>query len=52
MRALILGILAALLLPAVPASAHPTPFSYLDVRVNQATQKSISSLISSISRTT
>jgi len=35
MRALILGILAALLLPAVPASAHPTPFSYLDVRVNQ-----------------
>ena len=35
MRALILGILAALLLPALPASAHPTPFSYLDVRVNQ-----------------
>jgi len=36
MRALILGILATLfLLPALPASAHPTPFSYLDVRVGQ-----------------
>jgi len=35
MRALILGIVAAVLLFTVPASAHPTPFSYLDVRVNQ-----------------
>jgi hydrogenase/urease accessory protein HupE len=35
MRALVLGIVAALLLSAVPASAHPTPFSYLDVRVNR-----------------
>lgn len=34
MRALIIGLLAALLLHAAPASAHPTPFSYLDIRVN------------------
>lgn len=35
MRPLVLGLLAALLLCAAPASAHPTPFSYLDVRVVQ-----------------
>jgi hydrogenase/urease accessory protein HupE len=35
MRAVILGLVAALLLFAAPVSAHPTPFSYLDVRVNQ-----------------
>src|SRR4051794_29162288 len=35
MRVLILGLVAALLLSAASASAHPTPFSYLDVRVNQ-----------------
>lgn len=29
------AILAALLLRAAPAVAHPTPFSYLDVKVNQ-----------------
>jgi hydrogenase/urease accessory protein HupE len=33
MRALVLGVVITLLF-AVPASAHPTPFSYLDVRVN------------------
>lgn len=32
---LVLGIVAALLLSALPVSAHPTPFSYLDIRVNQ-----------------
>src|SRR3954469_18866649 len=36
MRALLLGIVSALLLSVLPASAHQTPFSYLDVRVNQA----------------
>ncbi len=35
MRALLLGIVSALLLSVLPASAHQTPFSYLDVRVNQ-----------------
>jgi hydrogenase/urease accessory protein HupE len=35
MRALVLGVLAALAISVTPASAHPTPFSYLDVRVNQ-----------------
>lgn len=35
MRSVVLGVLAALLLSVLPASAHPTPFSYLDVRVNQ-----------------
>lgn len=34
MRALVLCVVAALLLSVVPASAHPTPFSYLDVHVN------------------
>lgn len=34
MRALIIGLLAVLLLNAAPASAHPTPFSYLDIHVN------------------
>jgi len=34
MRALLVAIVAALLLSASSASAHPTPFSYLDVRVN------------------
>mgnify|MGYP003336856888 CR=1 FL=1 len=34
MRALLLSIVAALVVAARPASAHPTPFSYLDVRVN------------------
>ncbi|MFN7985614.1 MAG: HupE/UreJ family protein [Vicinamibacterales bacterium] len=34
MRALIVGVLAALLLQAAPASAHPTPFSYFDIHVN------------------
>lgn len=29
------AIVAALLLWAAPAAAHPTPFSYLDVKVNQ-----------------
>lgn len=37
MRATVLGIVAALLLSALPASAHPTPFSYLDVRVSRDT---------------
>ena len=35
MKAFIFGIVAAVLLSALPVSAHPTPFSYLDVRVNQ-----------------
>jgi len=35
MRTLVLGLLATLLLCASPASAHPTPFSYLDIRVAQ-----------------
>jgi hypothetical protein len=35
MRRLILGVLAAILISAPPVSAHPTPFSYLDVRLNQ-----------------
>ena len=34
MRALLFAVVAALLLSASSASAHPTPFSYLDVRVN------------------
>lgn len=34
MRALALGILAVLLLHAPPAAAHPTPFTYLDIRVS------------------
>jgi hydrogenase/urease accessory protein HupE len=34
MRALLL-LLAALLVSAIPASAHPTPFSYLDIRLNE-----------------
>jgi hypothetical protein len=33
MRALVTAIVAAVLLSALPASAHPTPFSYLDIRV-------------------
>ena len=35
MRILAACVFTALLLSALPASAHPTPFSYLDVRVNQ-----------------
>jgi hypothetical protein len=35
MRAFVLGVVAVLLLCASPASAHPTPFSYLDIRVVQ-----------------
>ena len=32
---LVLGIVVALLLSVRPALAHPTPFTYLDIRVNQ-----------------
>ncbi|MEQ1909319.1 MAG: HupE/UreJ family protein [Vicinamibacterales bacterium] len=35
MRALVLGVVAALLLSVRPALAHPTPFTYLDIRVSQ-----------------
>ncbi|MEQ1729754.1 MAG: HupE/UreJ family protein, partial [Vicinamibacterales bacterium] len=35
MRTVVLGLMAILLLSALPASAHPTPFSYLDVRVSR-----------------
>lgn len=35
MRVLLATLLAAVLLAASPASAHPTPFSYLDIKVNQ-----------------
>jgi hydrogenase/urease accessory protein HupE len=35
MRRLLFSVLAALLVSVLPASAHPTPFSYLDVRVNE-----------------
>ncbi len=35
MRTVVLGLMALLLLCATPASAHQTPFSYLDVRVSQ-----------------
>jgi hydrogenase/urease accessory protein HupE len=36
MRVPLLSVVAALLLSVVSASAHPTPFSYLDVRVTDA----------------
>ena len=32
---LVLGVVVALLLSVRPAWAHPTPFTYLDIRVNQ-----------------
>ena len=35
MRAFVLGVVAALLLLVRSVSAHPTPFTYLDIRVNQ-----------------
>ncbi len=35
MRTVVLGLMALLLLCATPASAHQTPFSYLDIRVGQ-----------------
>lgn len=35
MRALVLGVVVALLVSVRPALAHPTPFTYLDIRVNQ-----------------
>ncbi len=37
MRILVVAVVAALLLSARPAIAHPTPFSYLDVRVTEGT---------------
>lgn len=35
MRTAVLALVAALLLIAQPVSAHPTPFSYLDIRVSR-----------------
>jgi hydrogenase/urease accessory protein HupE len=39
MRTLVLGIMAVLLFCAAPASAHPTPFTYLDVRVDPSSAR-------------